>query len=58
MALYLFAGRKKSDKAYQAGQFISIGPHGFPSLSIMRPIEYQKSKKEPVRAYSITSRAT
>ncbi len=52
--LYLFVG--ENDKAYQAGQFISIGPHQFPELKdLTRYFEYQKSKKEPVRAYSITS---
>lgn len=52
--LHIFVGPQ--DKDYQAGQFISIGPHQFPELSdLTRYFEYEKGKKEPVRAYSLTS---
>jgi ferredoxin-NADP reductase len=52
--LYIFVSEK--DKDYQAGQFISIGPHQFPELrDITRFFEYEKGKKEQVRAYSLTS---
>jgi 3-ketosteroid 9alpha-monooxygenase subunit B len=45
-----------NDKDYHSGQFISIGPHQFSELSFLtRFFEYQKGKKEPVRAYSLTS---
>ncbi len=44
------------DKDYLAGQFINIGPHQFAELrDFTRFFEYEKSKKEPVRAYSLTS---
>lgn len=44
------------DKDYHAGQFISIGPHQFPELrDLTKFFEYEKGKKEPVRAYSLTS---
>lgn len=52
--LHIFVG--DHDKDYHAGQFISIGPHQFPELRDMtRFFEYEKGKKEPVRAYSLTS---
>jgi 3-ketosteroid 9alpha-monooxygenase subunit B len=44
------------DKNYLAGQFISINPHQFPELrDFIKYFEYQKGKKEPIRAYSLTS---
>lgn len=44
------------DKDYHAGQFISIGPHQFPELrDLTKFFEYEKGKKEQVRAYSLTS---
>lgn len=44
------------DKDYQAGQFISINPHQFPELrDFIKYFEYHKGKKEPIRAYSLTS---
>ncbi|HXW52679.1 MAG TPA: oxidoreductase [Myxococcota bacterium] len=46
----------EQDKNYLAGQFISIAPHQFPEiLDMVRFFEYTKGKKEPVRAYSLTS---
>lgn len=43
-------------KEYLAGQFISISPYQFPEiLDFTRFCEYKKGKKEPVRAYSLTS---
>lgn len=44
------------DKDYLAGQFISIAPQQFPELAdLAKYFEYQKGKKEQVRAYSLTS---
>ncbi len=44
------------DKNYLAGQFISIDPKQFPELrDFVRYFEHQKGKKEPIRAYSLTS---
>ena len=52
--LYIFVS--EHDKDYQAGQFISIGPHQFPELKdLTKFFEYEKGKKEPIRAYSLTS---
>lgn len=52
--LYFFVS--EHDKDYHAGQFISISPHQFPELSdLVKFFEYQKGKKEPIRAYSLTS---
>lgn len=52
--LYIFVS--EYDKDYQAGQFISISPHQFPELAdLIKFFEFQKGKKEPVRAYSLTS---
>lgn len=52
--LYIFVS--EHDKDYLAGQFINISPQQFPELRDMtRYFEYQKGKKEPVRAYSLTS---
>src|SRR5579871_4841791 len=46
----------EQDKKYLAGQFISIAPHQFPEIvDMVKFFEYQKGKKEPVRAYSLTS---
>lgn len=43
-------------KDYKAGQFISINPHQFPELrDFINYFEGQKSKVEPIRAYSLTS---
>lgn len=44
------------DKNYLAGQFISIPPKQFPEIKdFVRYFEHQKGKKEPIRAYSLTS---
>lgn len=44
------------NKAYIAGQFISIDPHQFPELSELTAfLEDKKGKKEPIRAYSLCS---
>jgi 3-ketosteroid 9alpha-monooxygenase subunit B len=44
------------DRNYLAGQFISINPAQFVELNdLLKFFEYEKSKKEPVRAYSLTS---
>ena len=52
--LHIFVG--DNDKNYVAGQFISIPPHQFPEiLDLVKYFEYEKGKKEPVRAYSLTS---
>lgn len=52
--LYLFVSDQ--DKDYQAGQFISIAPQQFSELAdLVKYFEYQKGKKEQVRAYSLTS---
>jgi 3-ketosteroid 9alpha-monooxygenase subunit B len=52
--LNIFVG--DNPKEYLAGQFISIAPHQFPEiLDVTKYCEYKKGKKEPVRAYSITS---
>lgn len=52
--LHLFVG--DHDKDYQAGQFISIAPQQFPEIAdLVKFFEYEKGKKEPVRAYSLTS---
>ncbi len=52
--LHLFVSDE--DKDYQAGQFISIAPQQFPELAdFTKYFEYQKGKKEQVRAYSLTS---
>lgn len=52
--LYIFVG--DHEKEYLAGQFISISPHQFPEiLDLVKYFEYEKAKKEPVRAYSLTS---
>lgn len=52
--LYIFVG--DHDKDYHAGQFISIGPHQFPELrDLTKFFEYEKGKKEQVRAYSLAS---
>lgn len=45
-----------NDRAYQAGQFLSIGPHQFPELSEMIAyLEHKKGRKELIRAYSMAS---
>lgn len=52
----LFILVSESDKDYRAGQFISIGPHQFSELAdLVRFFEYQKGKREMVRAYSLAS---
>lgn len=52
--LHLFVSDQ--DKDYQAGQFISIAPQQFPEIAdLAKYFEYQKGKKEQVRAYSLTS---
>ena len=52
--LTIFVGEQA--KEYLAGQFISISPYQFPEiLDFTRFCEYKKGKKEPVRAYSLTS---
>lgn len=52
--LHIFVADHNKD--YLAGQFISISPHQFPEiLDMVRYFEYVKGKKEPVRAYSLTS---
>lgn len=46
----------ENDKNYQAGQFISIDPNQFVELrDFIKYFEHQKGKKEPIRAYSLTS---
>ncbi len=41
---------------YQAGQFLNIDPHQFPELAqLTKYLEHAKGKKEPVRAYSLSS---
>lgn len=52
--LNIFVGDNPKD--YLAGQFISISPYQFPEiLDFTKFCEFKKGKKEPVRAYSITS---
>lgn len=52
--LYIFV--HDEDRQYLAGQFISINPSQFVELNdLLKFFEYEKSKKEPVRAYSLTS---
>lgn len=52
--LHIFVG--DNDKDYHAGQFISIPPQQFIEMADMvKYFEYEKGKKEPVRAYSLTS---
>jgi 3-ketosteroid 9alpha-monooxygenase subunit B len=54
VTLNLFAGGERLD--YQAGQFITIRPQQFPALqSLCSYFEDVKGKKEPGRAYSLTS---
>jgi len=54
VTLNLFAGGERLE--YQAGQFITIRPQQFPSLaSLCDYFEVMKGKKEPGRAYSLTS---
>jgi 3-ketosteroid 9alpha-monooxygenase subunit B len=54
VTLNLFAGGERLE--YQAGQFITIRPQQFPALeSLCRYFEDMKGKKEPGRAYSLTS---
>ncbi|HLL54807.1 MAG TPA: oxidoreductase [Myxococcaceae bacterium] len=41
---------------YQAGQFLSIDPHQFAELAqLTKFLEHAKGKKEPTRAYSLSS---
>ncbi len=45
-----------NDRAYLAGQFVSIDPHQFEELSeILAYVEHKKSRKELIRAYSMAS---
>jgi ferredoxin-NADP reductase len=54
VTLNLFANGERMD--YQAGQFITIRPQQFPALeSLCGYFEDMKGKKEPGRAYSLTS---
>jgi 3-ketosteroid 9alpha-monooxygenase subunit B len=54
VTLNLFANGERMD--YQAGQFITIRPQQFPALeSLCSYFEDMKGKKEPGRAYSLTS---
>jgi ferredoxin-NADP reductase len=54
VTLNLFASGERMD--YQAGQFITIRPQQFPALeSLCSYFEDMKGKKEPGRAYSLTS---
>ena len=54
VTLNLFAGGERLE--YQAGQFITIRPQQFPALeSLCSYFEDAKGKKEPGRAYSLTS---
>jgi 3-ketosteroid 9alpha-monooxygenase subunit B len=52
--LVLFTGNDRLD--YKAGHFLTIDPHQFESLErFIAYFEDQKKKKEPPRAYSMTS---
>ena len=42
--------------SWQAGQYVSIDPHQFPSLrSVIGYLEAEKGRREPPRAYSLSS---
>ncbi|MHB1845022.1 MAG: ferredoxin reductase domain-containing protein [Deltaproteobacteria bacterium] len=42
--------------AYQAGHFLTIDPHQFPEIAgLVRYLEQVKGKREPARAYSMSS---
>lgn len=52
--LVFFTGNDRLE--YKAGHFLTIDPHQFPSLDrFIRYLEDQKGKKEPPRAYSMSS---
>lgn len=52
--LVLFVGNERME--YQAGQFLTIRPQQFPALErFCRYFEEEKGKKEPARAYSLSS---
>ncbi len=52
--IVLFTGNDKLN--YEPGNFLTIDPHQFPALERwVRFLEDQKGKKEPARAYSLTS---
>ena len=52
--LFLFIGNERAE--YQAGQFLTIRPQQFPELErFCRYFEDVKGKKEPARAYSMSS---
>ena len=52
--LILFTGNDKLN--YEPGHFLTISPHQFPALERwVNYLEDQKGKKEPPRAYSLTS---
>lgn len=54
VTLILFTGNDKLN--YEPGHFLTISPHQFPALERwVSFLEDQKGKKEPPRAYSITS---
>ncbi|MCH8928465.1 MAG: oxidoreductase [Candidatus Marinimicrobia bacterium] len=52
--LFLFTGQESPE--YQAGQFLTVDPHQFPALERWCSyLELLKGKKEPPRAYSMSS---
>jgi 3-ketosteroid 9alpha-monooxygenase subunit B len=54
VTLILFTGNDKLN--YEPGHFLTISPHQFPALERwISYLEDQKGKKEPPRAYSLTS---
>jgi 3-ketosteroid 9alpha-monooxygenase subunit B len=54
VTLILFTGNDKLN--YEPGHFLTISPHQFPALERwVSYLEDQKGKKEPPRAYSLTS---
>jgi len=54
VTLILFTGNDKLN--YEPGHFLTISPHQFPALERwVSFLEDQKGKKEPPRAYSLTS---
>jgi 3-ketosteroid 9alpha-monooxygenase subunit B len=54
VTLILFTGNDKLN--YEPGHFLTISPHQFPALERwVNYLEDQKGKKEPPRAYSLTS---
>ena len=52
--IFLYTGQESPE--YQAGQFLTVDPHQFPALERWcLYLEEQKGKKEPPRAYSMSS---